>query len=592
MFISTSSSFLAIPADVPRRVRFPVRCLLATLALAVAANRAGAQPSPAGVDSGAPLRAGLMMGSYTEDRHRVMQLLGMEPTGGYLLRSFSSTGTPHARTDTTPRWLLIPAYQRFVHNSKLPFTQNDGPLWSGRGMNTLVGGGVRLDWRRLHVTVSPELAASANADYAVVTRFHRGADTIDIPPRQYANPAIFPPIPGRSPLASPFHRYQSIDLPIRMGERPIARLHPGQTSAYLDVHRFHAGVAWENGWWGPALQNPLVLSNNAPGFPHVFLRTAAPWMTPAGAFEMRWLVGTLHESGYFDFVSTNDVRSISMLGLTWQPVWQPTLTVGAARSVYAAGKEWWSAMRNFTQVFADVGMPNDRDSQDPGFTPGRDQIFSLFFRWVLPDDGAEVYGEWGRYEQPRNLREFLEEPNHSQGYTVGLQWVGDPMWRHGRARLQSEFTFLQQDASFFHRYTGSWYTSRAAIQGYTHEGQVLGAGIGPGSSSQWIALEYLAPSWMAGLNAQRIRWLEDVHAQRWWGEKLGFCEHDVSSLAGARAGGKTPWGEVIASYSQGWRVNTFFENYATGCPQNVGRNHWGRTITVTVTPGARVLGGR
>lgn len=561
------------------RVRARSRAATAVAALLLAAPVAAQEMvRPAG---------GRPIGSYEEDRWRVGQLDGSAPTAGFLLRSLSSTLPAPAAGDSAFRWSVVGPYRQLVHNSALPFSLNDGALWAGRGISGAVRAGVQLHWRRLHAVVAPELVASANGNYPVVTRFLRGADTLYVYPHQYADTTVFPNVPGRSPFASPFHARQSIDLPIRMGEYPLARLHPGQTALWVDLHRFQLGAGTENGWWGPALQNPLLLSNTAPGFAHAFLRTAAPWETPVGAVEGRWLVGTLRESDYFDYDARNDRRSISMLALTWQPRWHRDLTVGAARSVFGAVRSWDEALLNFNQVFRDVGMPNDKDSQDPSLEPGLDQLFSVFFRWVMPRDGAEVYGEWGRYMQPRNLHELLEEPNQSQGYTVGLQWVGDPSWRAGRARFQGEFTFLQQDASFLHRYTASWYTSRAASQGYTNRGQMLGAGIGPGSSSQWLALDWMEPRWYGGLLVQRVRWLEDVHAQRWWGERRGWCEHDVSMLHGARAGAETRWGTFTAQFSQGWRVNTFFENHASGCPQNAGRNHWNRSLSVSISPRVR-----
>jgi hypothetical protein len=578
------------------RSPFARACLLAAavvfaspVGLAGTWSRLGAQEAAPPVvsstaDTVALPRGGIPLGSYAEDRWRLAQLLGQSASHGFLLRSLSST-LPALPGDTTAlRWELVGPYRTVVYNTALPFTLNDGALWAGRGVNALVRGGLRAQWGRVHLVLAPELVASANRDYPTVTRFLRGADTLIVPPHQYADTNDFPPIPGRSPVASPFHAFQSIDLPIRMGEEPITRLYPGQSAIWVDVDRFSIGAGTENGWWGPALHNPLLLSNTAPGFPHVFVRTARPWLTPAGAVEGRWIVGSLAESDHFDFDSRNDWRSISMLALTWQPVWHPALTVGVARAVFAAARDEWSALRDFYQVFSDVGMPNDFDARSPSVVRGRDQLASVFFRWVLPRDGAEVYGEWGRYEQPRNLLELLEEPNHSQGYTLGLQWIGDPMWRSARMRVQTEFTFLQQDASFRHRYTGSWYTSRAAVQGYTSEGQMLGAGIGPGSSSQWIAVDYVAPRWFGGLSFQRVRWLEDVHAQRWWGERRGFCEHDVSILPGARAGAQTRWGTIMAQFSQGWRVNTFFENHASGCPQNAGRNHWNKSLTLSIAP--------
>src|SRR5690606_37900296 len=91
---------------------------------------------------------------------------------------------------------------------------------------------------------------------------------------------------------------------------------------------------------------------------------------------------------------------------------------------------------------------------DSATAPGRDQLMSLFFRWVFPRDGLEVYGEVGRAEMPRSLKDLLVEPGHSMGYTGGLQYIR-PVGA-GAIRLQGEFTYLERSSSYRHRPTGSW----------------------------------------------------------------------------------------------------------------------------------------
>src|SRR4029077_8440554 len=133
--------------------------------------------------------------------------------------------------------------------------------------------------------------------------------------------------------------------------------------------------------------------------------------------------------------------------------------------------------------------------RDSILTPGgKDQILSLFSRWVLPADGVEVYVEWARRMLGANLRDFLIAPNHTQGYTLGAQWLAPP-WRSGSFRIQTEVTQLEQSATFRDEAVGSWYTSRRVVQGYTNRGEVIGASIGPGSSGQWLALDYLKTRW-------------------------------------------------------------------------------------------------
>jgi hypothetical protein len=392
--------------------------------------------------------------------------------------------------------------------------------------------------------------------------------------------------PTRHPMSSPWHAGpQSVDLPLRMGEAPIARLEPGQSSLVIEAGPMALGAATENEWWGPGIQNALILSNNAAGFPHAFLRTSRPLATRAGTFEARWLVGGLQESSFFDFDAGNDLRSIALLGLTWQAPFDRGLTLGATRSVIAPAPGWGTVFGRWFDAFADVGQPNARPSSDSTITPGRDQLISIFGRWVFPSERFEAYAEWARAEFPRSFRDFLRHPHHSQAYTLGLQWISDTLrGRNGRLRAQAELSYLHQSSTRVSRPIGSWYTSRAVVQGYTNRGQSIGAAIGPGSSSQWLTLDYLTPGWEAGAFLQRIQWLEDAHSQiPYPAPSRGWCEHDVSLLPGIRSVVRTRFGTFSGRYSSGWRLNMFFRRYLL-CPLDPGYDVRNNSLTLSFTP--------
>jgi hypothetical protein len=485
------------------------------------------------------------LGGPAEDVLRRSQLLGERGTAGHLLRSHSSRVAALPPSPGSFRWALLGPDVRVVHNSALPYSINDGSLWAGRGLNTMASAGLLLRAGRLTAVLAPEFLYSANDAY------------------ELHHPASAPPRPGnRSPFVSPWHvGPNSVDMPIRFGDEPLRHVRVGQSTVQLDAGLVTIGVSSENEWWGPGVRNALVLSNNAPGFPHLLLGTTRPIVTRFGKIEGRWLVGGLSESRFFTSERDDDLRSISLLGITWQLAGEQGLTFGAARAVYGVVPGWGDILPRAFDVFADVGQPNARASSDTTRVPGRDQVIALFARWVFPSDGFEAYAEWGRAEFPVSLRDFLEQPNHSQGYTLGLQWIGDPRWLGGRPRTQLEMTYLQRSTTYRFRPIGSWYTSRAVEAGYTNEGQVLGAGIGPGGSSQWLAVDYLTPSWEIGATLKRIRWLEDVHQELEYNPResiFGFNDHDVSFLTGVRGVVRTRVGTVTADFTSGWRLNTFF----------------------------------
>jgi len=131
-----------------------------------------------------------------------------------------------------------------------------------------------------------------------------------------------------------------------------------------------------------------------------------------------------------------------------------------------------------------------------------------------------------------------------------------------------EVTNLEQSTSFRDRPIGSWYTSRRVIQGYTNQGQSLGAAIGPGSSSQWLAWDYLFPTRRFGLYAGRIRWNEDMRSVYPWPAYLEYCNHDVSYYVGFRGSGRTRFGLISADWSDANRINAFFQKQST-CSDNI-----------------------
>ena len=357
----------------------------------------------------------------------------------------------------------------------------------------------------------------------------------------------------------------------------------------LEYRGVAGGISNENQWFGPGIRNALILSNNAPGFPHLFVRTAHPWRTRIGSIEARLIAGGLTESHWFDTTSTNNVRSISTFAFSIRPAFEKNLVLGGARSVYGTSMGWDVVGRNFLDAFSNVGRPNNRALGDSTVSPGgRDQIFSLFGRWVFPDDGFEAYAEWARLEFPYSFRDLLTAPNHSQGYTLGLQYARPAFTREGRFRLQGEITSVEQSATWRDRPQGSFYTSRKVIQGYTQMGQALGAAIGPGASSQWLALDFIDPVWSFGINAGRIRWNEDIHSTYGFPVYQGYCIHDVSVFPGARGSLSSRFGYISADVSFGNRYNAWFQE-ASGCPKgNATMDIRNRTISVTIgtfTPG-------
>ena len=96
--------------------------------------------------------------------------------------------------------------------------------------------------------------------------------------------------------------------------------------------------------------------------------------------------------------------------------------------------------------FEHLANPGEADSSSR-----RDQLLSLFGRWIFPESGFEVYAEWAHIELPRSVRDLLLAPQHTQGYTLGLQWARPAGRGEAVFRLQAELSNLEQSVAFADR---------------------------------------------------------------------------------------------------------------------------------------------
>ena len=503
----------------------------------------------------------IAIGGVGESRVRAAHLTGAASSGGFLLRSTSSLGRV-APPVLGSRITLIPPAVRTTWNSDLAYTQNEGGLWAGRGLNLHLLGGARASWRGVTLSLLPEASYQENRDFQILEARR----------------------PNRSRFGSPWQFSSSIDLPQRFGEEAFVRYGPGETSLEVRRRRFALGAATERQWWGPGVRNAIVLGGSAPGFPHLFARTGDPIQTAVGFVEAKWILGALSESPFFDGFTGNDHRSLSGVVVTVAPAAEPNLTLGLARTVYATVPGVGGIPRHALDAVL-VGNARRRGEAE-GSPRGSDQLSSLFFRWVFPTSGFEAYGEWARSELPRSVRDFLVRPDYSQGYTVGAQWLG-AIGSERRLRLNPEITYLEQGGAYTQAAIPVFYRSETVPQGYTHRGQLLGAGIGPGSS-QWIAADLLSGEWEVGVYGGRIRWDNDAYYTSFVPRlhQIGFVSHDVTTLTGIRGFRQTRWGAIELEATTSTRYDYLFQNRSLGFNTTDAVDVPNHTLRLRLTPRA------
>ena len=464
----------------------------------------------------------LPVGEAHEDYLRILQILGRADAGSFTVRPLTSEGAlireaPHpwivrlrgAAPQSTSRGVsLIEPRLRAFGNSRFPLGQNDGAVWQGKGLTTALDVGVSAKWSGLTVRINPAVLYTQNRSFELA-------------------PVTVPGMPEYA------YAWSKIDMPQRFGPESFWTLDPGQSEVRLDVRGAALGVSTANLWWGPAIRNAIVMSNNAGGFPHAFLGTDGQLDSGIGGFEARWIWGRLAQSNWFDPGAPTKDRFITGLVATYSPSFLQGLSLGLTRVFYVL-PSGSVPIGDYFAVFQGVRKKALVTPGNPTGDDEHDQILSLFGRWVLEQSGFEVYWEWARNDHSWEVRDFLLEPEHSQAYTLGLQRAND-LSGDRILVLRAELTHLEAGSTLQVRGRGRYYVHHIVTQGYTHEGQIVGAGIGPGGNSQHLGVDLYAPWGRAGAYIERQVHDNDAYYEWALANNETYCCHDVSFNLGTQA---------------------------------------------------------
>jgi hypothetical protein len=362
------------------------------------------------------------------------------------------------------RFLSPSASVRF--NSQFPYGSNDGAIWAGRGLTIAAQGGLYARMGPLSLTLLPTVFRAENSAFPL------GASSLPCGCGQ--------PIDGGA-----------VDRPQRFGAAAYQRLDPGQSSVRVDALGLSAGLSTANEGWGPSVEYPFLIGDNAPGFVHFFFGSSRPFPIFVGRAHLRVIYGRLDQSDYSPVtgpkfyasrIEPGRVRFASGVVATFQPRGFEGLEIGGSRFIHSIWPRSGipsSYLRKPLQAFLKINQPGI-DQQLAGTD---NQVASLFARWAFRESGLEVYGEFGREDNSYDLRDFVQEPDHQRAYSLGLAKVF--------GKRSSQFNVLRVEAMNFQlpplattgRGEGSIYTHSILKQGHTNRGQLLGADIGVGAAA-------------------------------------------------------------------------------------------------------------
>lgn len=444
---------------------------------------------------------GLLQRNDLTDVSRVDQLLDTANAKKQHLENYSFTIrpiNPFAFEDPKKNWIMLRqfGYTRYMNDS-IAGGYNNESFFNAAGLQTRITAGVAAKLGRFLMEFQPEWVHAENIPQLEIAPSFSDANFFS---RYY------------------FWNINPIDLPSRFGPNPINKFYLGQSSIKFAFNQFAIGWSNENLWWGPGMKNSLVMTNNANGFKHLTVHTIKPLKTPIGHFEAQGIIGDLDSSGIEPMENERQRRLYwagayvpkanadrRMVGyvITYQPKWVKNLFIGVAAATNYYYKNIYDSLGNSKiHNYPWYAKTEKGDKQVLG---------SVFFRYAMPEDKAEIYGEFGRSDR-RAAPWNLFGDTIPFGYVFGLRkWV--KLSKLSQIEIMAEVTQLAlPDVRLIFDDASPWgvpkvngyYTHPIVRHGYTHNGQMLGAGIGPGSNSQFLSISLYRKGSRFGIHGERI----------------------------------------------------------------------------------------
>lgn len=362
-------------------------------------------------------------------------------------------------------------------NSAAPFGQNDGALWQGKGLNTSLSLGTRLEGYGFEFTFLPQLCFSQNQEFSFKTPEGFNSPTYAGKAKKYG-----------------YCYGTSIDAVQRFGEDAFFTFDFGDTELRWSWYAFTLGIGWQSIWLGPNHVNALLHSNNAASYPKIDFgirkqEITIPFLNwNLGYIEGRIWTGLLTESEYFDNDESNDHRLFHGLSLSYSPSFMPGFTINANRACIVSAS--WENMSYIIPAYTNTHVGEHDGS-------GEDQKMSITADWLFDKVGFEIYGEIGIDDfLPSGesiIQGYIRWPFHTACYAVGARKA----FNHKNPDIKSELLFEwdnsepSQDYQFWAQYNfGHHYQ---LLQGYTNKGQFLGNGYGYGGNSQHLEYRLYYP---------------------------------------------------------------------------------------------------
>jgi len=421
------------------------------------------------------LSLGIKAQSYTLEFIDQNKLRNQQLMGEYDSSISFAVQTNSIVPNSKPNWKkptvkLLPFVLTQQFNSHHPFGWNDGSMIQAKGYQMLARPGVNVKYGVFETQVAPEFVFATNGNYPTNA--------------QYGNPNN--------------QSYNKIFL--------------GQSYSKANLGPISVGLSSENLWWGPGIYSSLLMSNNAPGFLHAFIRSNKPIKTPIGNIEFNLIGAKLESNSGLSYENyhllTRNIydnwRYLNAYSISWQPKWINGLFVGMNRSLQQYGDEAFKVKGGiFSKYLPVLGLAIQKVNNLGDDTLNRDQLASFYLRWAFPKSNFEFYVEYGFNDYGANIRDYLLSPSHAAAYTIGIRKLYK-LTSVKFLQIESEITQMSQSPDYVVRGAGNWYEHGQLIQGYTNYNQILGSGAGFGTNIQTLSATLVKDEIRNGFLFQRF----------------------------------------------------------------------------------------
>jgi len=436
-----------------------------------------------------------------------------------------------------------PITTKVQYNGHHDYGWQDGPMIPNKGMQYYINGGVYGNIGPLEFQYAPEIVFATN-------------DSV--------------PAPGVR---------DNLGEPDRFGTDSFNRTYLGQSFIKLNLGSISVGLSSENIFWGPGRYSGLVMTQNAPGMNHFTIETIKPIETRIGSFEFNLIGGKKMHSG-FTWLTQKEINPTdSINGLlslpdvvrnpsldtsfnvftaavaVYNPIWLPGLSLGITREVWTVAQPTQIKYFDYLSLF----YSNPFRVSGGGTEAGTNQMASVFFRYVMPESHAEVYGEYGFDDNRFDIEDFLVSPEHSRAYLFGFRKIHPILNSDEYFDFSIEITQIEASKELMNRTQFGYAVFYASD--YSHYGQNIGAGIGSGSN-QWVFnLDHVNKNRRFGVLFERVARNNDLlyrgevpWVNTWYG--FDFTKKYVEASYGfnyeQRSGPVLFWSKALLTQTYNW----------------------------------------